>query len=74
MLRSATADLGLGLGFLGFAFDALFDTHIPQFAGFEDFAALKAFHELGIFVAADDLHTWVLARLLIRVFRLGERL
>jgi len=66
------AGLGLGLRFLGFAVDALFDTHVPQFAGFEDFAALKAFHELGIFVAADDLHTRVLARLVIRGLSAGR--
>ncbi len=63
-----------GLRFLGFTLDALFDTHVLQFAGLEDFAALEAFHELGVFVAGDDLHAWVFAGRFFRVFRLGERL
>ena len=59
-----------GLRFLGFALDAFFDAHVLQFAGLEDFAALEAFHELGVFVAADDLHAWVFAGLFFVSLRL----
>jgi hypothetical protein len=62
------------LRFLGFALGTFFDAHVLEFAGFEDFAALKAFHELGVFLAAHDLHARVLARLLPGVLRMRERL
>ena len=42
----------------------LFDVHVFEFAGLEDLAALLALDELGIFVAADDLHARMFARLL----------
>src|ERR1700693_5551665 len=45
------------LAFLG----ALFDIHVFEFAGFEDFAALLALHELGILGSADNLYAWGLA-------------
>jgi len=45
----------------GFALGSLFDTHIFEFAGFKDFAAFQAFHELGVFFAAHDLHAGMLA-------------
>jgi len=41
--------------------EVFFDAHVLEFACFENFAALKAFDELGIFVAADDLHARMLA-------------
>src|ERR1700756_1408034 len=57
------------LAFLG----ALFDIHVFELAGLEDFAALLAFDELGILGSADDLHAWVLARLLyITALRRGR--
>jgi len=62
------------LRFLGFAFGAFLDAHVLEFAGFEDFAALKAFHELGVLFAAHDLHARVFARLLAGVLRMRERL
>jgi hypothetical protein len=39
-----------------------FDIHVSEFAGFEDFAALQALDEFGIFFAGHDLDTRVLAR------------
>jgi hypothetical protein len=62
------------LRFLGFAFGAFFDAHVLEFARLEDFAALEALDELGVFIAAHDLHARVLARLLSCVLRMGERL
>jgi hypothetical protein len=59
---------------LGFAFGVFFDAHVLEFAGLEDFAALEALHELGVFFAAHDLHARVLARLLVSVLRMRERL
>ncbi len=59
---------------MSFAFDALFDAHVLEFAGFEDLAAFQTLNEFGIFVAADDLHARVLAGLIAHVFRLGQRL
>jgi hypothetical protein len=41
-----------------------FDVHILEFAGFEDFAAVLAFNEFGVLIAADNLHAKVLAGLL----------
>jgi hypothetical protein len=62
------------LRFLSVAFDALFDAHVFEFAGLEDFAALQAFHKFGIFFAAHNLHARMFARSMIGVWRLGERL
>ena len=42
---------------------ALFDVHVFEFAGLEDLAAFQALDEFGVFIAAHDLHTRVLARL-----------
>jgi hypothetical protein len=61
------------LWFLSFAIHALFDAHVLQFAGLEDLAALQALHELGIFVAAHNLHARMFARL-VGILRLGKRL
>jgi len=47
------------------ALSALFNVHVFEFAGLEDLAALHAFDEFSFFVTADDLHTWVFARLLL---------
>jgi hypothetical protein len=47
----------------GFFLDALFDVHVFEFTGLEDLAAVFALDEFGVFVAADDLHTRMLARL-----------
>ena len=49
------------LRLLSFAFGALFDAHIPEFAGFEDLAALEAFHKLSVLIAAHNLHARVFA-------------
>jgi hypothetical protein len=62
------------LRFLDFAFSAFFDAHVLEFAGLEDFAAFETFHELGVFIAAHDLHPRMLARLLPGVLRVRERL
>jgi hypothetical protein len=51
----------------------LFNAHVFQFAGLEDLAALQAFHKLGVFIAAYDLHTRVLAGLRAGVWRWRER-
>src|SRR5229473_2763164 len=59
---------------LGFAFGALFDAHVFEFTRFEDLAALQAFHEFSIFLAADDLHARMFARRLVCVLRARERL
>jgi hypothetical protein len=48
------------LTFLG----ALFDIYVLEFAGLEDVAAFLALDELRILVPGNDLHAWVLARLL----------
>ncbi len=42
----------------------LFDVHVFELAGLEDLAALFAFDEFAVFVAAHDLHARVLAGLL----------
>jgi hypothetical protein len=42
--------------------NAIFDIHVLELAGFEDFAAFFAFHEFRFLVAAHDLDTWMLAR------------
>jgi hypothetical protein len=63
--------------FLGFAFGTFgtfLDAHVLKLAGLEDLAALEAFHELRVFLAAHDLHARVLARLLACVLRMRERL
>jgi hypothetical protein len=44
------------------ALSPFLDTHVLQFAGFEDLATLQALYEFSVFVAADDLHTRMLAR------------
>jgi len=57
------------------AADALFGVHVLEFAGLEDLAAVFTLNELGVFIAADDGHTKVLAGL--RVWfgrRSGRRL
>jgi hypothetical protein len=41
-----------------------FDVHVFELAGLEDLAALFAFDEFAVFVAAHDLHARVLAGLL----------
>jgi hypothetical protein len=41
----------------------LLDTHIFEFAGLENLAALQTFHVLGILVAAYDLDPGMFARL-----------
>jgi hypothetical protein len=43
----------------------LFDAHVFEFAGLEDFAAILAFDKFGVLVATDNLHTKVLAGLLL---------
>jgi hypothetical protein len=43
--------------------NALFDVHVFELAGLEDLAAVFALYELGVFVAAHDLHTRMLTRL-----------
>ena len=69
------AALGLlRLRFLRFAFHAFLDAHIPEFAGFEDFAAFQALEELRIFFPAYYLYARVFAGALAGVLRLGERL
>jgi len=50
---------------LRFAFGALFDAHVPQFAGFEDLTALKAFHKFSVLIAAHDLDARVFAGLIL---------
>jgi hypothetical protein len=52
---------GLGFGIPS----ALFDAHVLELAGLEDLAAFLTFDELGVFIAADDLHTGMLAGLLL---------
>ncbi|HKD91219.1 MAG TPA: hypothetical protein VKB56_04925, partial [Terriglobales bacterium] len=57
----------------------VFNCHVFEFAGLEDFATLLAFHEFGVFVARHNLHTrmfagyWCLARGLLHwgLLRLG---
>ena len=39
---------------------SIFDRHIFEFAGFEDFAALEALDVFRVFFAADDLHARML--------------
>jgi hypothetical protein len=51
-------------GDLRFAFlNSFLDVHVFEFAGFEDIAALHAFDEFGVLVAAYDLNARVFARL-----------
>jgi hypothetical protein len=61
-------------GSFGLVLDAFFDTHVLQFAGLEDLAALETFHKFGVFIATDDLHTRMLARFTFCVGWLRERL
>jgi hypothetical protein len=65
---------GGNLRFLGLALSAFLDAHVPEFAGFEDLAALQALHKLGVLFAAYDLHARMFARLLAGVLRVRERL
>jgi hypothetical protein len=44
------------------ALGSFLDTHVLEFAVVEDFAAFQAFYEFSVFVAAHNLHTWMLAR------------
>jgi hypothetical protein len=39
----------------------VFNGHVRELAGFEDFPAFETFDELGVFFAGHDLHTRVLA-------------
>jgi hypothetical protein len=56
--------LGMSVsGFLSFLFDVFFNTHVFQFARLEDFTAFEALDKFGIFVAANNLHARMLARL-----------
>jgi hypothetical protein len=64
----------LELLFLDFPFGALLDAHVLEFARLEHFAALKAFHELCVFIAAHNLHARMLARRLAGGLRVRERL
>jgi hypothetical protein len=74
ILPGAGGFSGLGLRFRGFSFGALLDAHVLEFAGLEDLAALEAFDEFSVFLAAHDLHAWMLARLLVCVLRMRQRL
>jgi hypothetical protein len=47
------------------ALSALFDAHVLKFAGLENVAAFQAFDELGVILAAHNLHARVLAGLLV---------
>jgi hypothetical protein len=53
---------------------AIFDVHVLELAGLEDFAAVLAFDELGVLIAAYDLHAKMLARLRLDVLRRRGRL
>jgi hypothetical protein len=64
----------LPLRLLSLAFGVFLDAHVFKFAGFENLAALETLHKLGIFVTADDLHARMLARFLICVLGMRERL
>jgi hypothetical protein len=68
------SDQRFKLRFRGFVLGAFFNAHVLEFAGLKDFAALKAFHEFGIFVSAHNLHPWMFARLLAGVRRSRKRL
>jgi hypothetical protein len=39
-----------------------FDRHVFEFTGFEDFAALEALDEFGVFLTGNDLHARVFTR------------
>jgi hypothetical protein len=46
----------------GFVFEpGLFDGHVLELTGIEDFAALQALYKFGVFVPRDDLDTRVFA-------------
>jgi hypothetical protein len=62
------------LGSLRLVFRTLFDAHVLQFAGLEDFATFQTLYKLGVFVAAYNLHARVLARFTLGIRRLGKRL
>ncbi len=55
--------------------NAIFDIHVLELAGLEDFPTFLALHEFRLFIAAYDLNTRMLARWLgIHVRRRGGRL
>jgi hypothetical protein len=58
---------------LSFAFGSFLNAHVLEFARFEYFSALQAFHKFSVFVAAHNLNTRMLARL-VGVLRMRERL
>jgi hypothetical protein len=59
-------------GLLGFVVGIpLLDGHVLELTGFEDFSAIKAFDELGIFVAGNNLDAWV-PTLLVHGFARGR--
>ena len=64
-MTGATPDYGERLmaegGQLSLLELALFNLHISEFAGFEDFAALETFDKFGVFFASHNLYTRVLA-------------
>src|SRR6266850_5851443 len=49
---------------LGFLRELLFDSHIFELTGFEDFATLQALDEIGVFFAGYNLHARMAARLI----------
>src|ERR1035437_7732659 len=53
-------------GELHFRWVALFDVHVLEFAGLENFATLEALDELGVLIARHDLDARVAARLFHR--------
>jgi hypothetical protein len=57
MVTFVTAHVGSEIG----AFASFLDTHVLQFAAFEDFAALQAFYEFSVFIAAHNLDTRMFA-------------
>src|SRR6059058_3692017 len=57
--RSRFGTAPLCVGVVG---DLLFNVHVLEFTGLEDFAALQAFHVFGVIIARNDLHARVLAR------------
>jgi hypothetical protein len=50
-------------GFLSFLLHAFLNAHVFELAGFENLAAFEALDKFGVFVAADNLHARMLARL-----------
>jgi hypothetical protein len=57
------------------ALGSFLDAHVLELAVVEDFAAFQAFHEFSVFVAAHNLHAWMLARwFLVYALRRSRRL